>query len=140
MRDSTANERPVEMHGFKYIRLKSGRMITFWDCLEAAESAQSDMVRAVSRAFKLARDGDGEDDDDDLGRDDDLERIEWFIDALEDYTAALRRHLDERLATVSKRDRIKRLRNTAGRTPEEAALFKQKADELEARSVSGRGS
>lgn len=119
MRDSTANERPVEAHGFKYIRLKSGRMITFWDCIEAAESAHTDMVRAVSRAFKLARD------------DDDLERIEWFIDHLEEYSTALRRHMIKQRGKLSKRDRIKRLRNTHGRTPEEAELFKRKADQLE---------
>lgn len=119
MRDSTANERPVEAHGFKFIRLKSGRMITFWDCVEAAEGAHTDMVRAVSRAFKLTRD------------DDDLERIEWFIDHLEEYTAALRRAMNRRRAHLSKRDRIMRLRNTSGRTPEEAELFNRKADQLE---------
>jgi hypothetical protein len=119
LRDSTANERPVERGGFKFIRLKSGRLLSFWECIVEAENSHTPMVRAVSRAFKLARD------------DDDLERIEWFIEHLEEYTAALRRHMDKQRGTLSKQDRIKRLRNTTGRTPGEAALFNEKADQLE---------
>lgn len=47
------------------------------------------------------------------------------------YVGAVRTHLDELRGNVTKRERIALLRNTDGRTPEEAAAFRRKADELE---------
>lgn len=96
-------------------------MFSFWDALEAAEKAEVDMVRAVSRAFKLTVE------------DYDLERIEWFIDRLESYIGAVRDELEKRRGIHSQEERIALLRNTTGRTAEEAEAFERKANELEAR-------
>lgn len=125
MSERTFHERPVVIRGYKYIRLKSGRLLTFWDAIEAADRADTDLVRAVSRALKLAT------------HDWDLERIEWFIDGLESWIGAVRGELEKRRGTKTQEERIALLRNTTGRTPEEAEAFRRKADELEARLPEG---
>lgn len=119
MRESTRYERVETIRGHKYVRLKSGRLLTYWDAMDAADRADSDLVRAVSRAFKLAA-GDW-----------DLERIEWFIDSLESWTGAVREELEKRRGVKTQEERIALLRNTNGRTPEEAEAFLRKADQLE---------
>lgn len=124
MSERTFYERVVEMRGFKFIKLKSGRFITFWDALNQAKAADTDLSRAVSRAFKLA------------DSDWDLERLEWLVWDPESYTSALRETIDKRVGVKTQEERIALLRNTTGRTPEEAAEFNRKADELEQRLVS----
>lgn len=119
MSERTYYERPVEVRGHRYIKLKSGRLVSYWEMVDAAEAARTDLARAVSRAFKLA------------GDDYELERLGWLIDGLEEYAAALRAHHDERVGHLAKRERIALLRNVEGRTPEEAAAFNAKADQLE---------
>jgi hypothetical protein len=120
------SERVEELRGHKYIKLKSGRKLTFWDALEAVHVSHTDQVRALSRAFKLA----GTNRDPDLAAYE-LERLEWAIGELESYLAAVRKEIEKRLGVRSKQERIALLRNTTGRTPEEAAAFTRKADELE---------
>lgn len=119
MSERTLYEKVETIHGHKYIRLGSGRLITFWNTLDAAERTHTTFVRHFSRAFKLA---DGEYD---------LEAIEWRLDKFETYIGAVRKHLEELRGKQSKRDRIALLRNTTGRTPEEAAAYLAKADQLE---------
>jgi hypothetical protein len=124
MRDSTRYEKVEERNGFRFVRLKSGRLFGFWDARADAEKAESDMHRASSRMFKLISS------DPELG-DWDLERIESFFDNIESWIRAVRKEIERRRGTMKAEDRIARLRNTTGRTPEEAALFRKKADELE---------
>lgn len=119
MSERTYHERPVEIRGHRYIKLKSGRLVTYWEMVDAAEAAHTDLARAVSRVFKLA------------ASDYELERLEWLVEQLEEYAGALRTHLDKVRGNVSQRERIALLRNTAGRTPEEAAAFLAKANQLE---------
>lgn len=121
MRDRTLYERPIEERGIKFIKLHSGRLVTFWDMLDAAESARTNLVRAISRAFKLVGDDEY-----------DLERLEWFVENLRDYTHCLEEEITKRRGVKTQEDRIALLRNTTGRTPEEAELYRQKANELEA--------
>lgn len=121
MSERLLHERIIEMRGYKYIKLKSGRLITFWDSLQAAERAESDLVRSISRAFKLV--------DDDYN----LERLEWFVERLETYVHHLAKEIEKRRGIKTKEERIALLRNASGRTPEEADLYRRKADELEAR-------
>lgn len=112
----------VEERGnFKFIRLKSGRLVSFLDARHDAKRERNAMMRHVSRMFKLASD------------EWDASRVETFVEELDTYVGALRKEL-ERLDKVRKaRVRIAALRNTSGRTPEEAAAFNRKADELEER-------
>ncbi len=121
------DDRIIEKGGHKFIQIKGGRLVTFWNMMGAAERAQTDFSRAFSRAFKLAvANSDPE------MADYDLERAEWLIDRLDNYVHAMRHAIEEQRGTRSREDRIALLRNTTGRTPAEAAAFQRKADQLEA--------
>jgi hypothetical protein len=62
---------------------------------------------------------------------DELERLRWVLDDLQTYVEVVQRELD-RIAGVDRRaERVKALREIAGRTPAEAAAFLAKAAELE---------
>lgn len=110
----------VERGGYKFFKLKSGRLVTFWDMHRAAERAHTELRRAVSRAFKIAYD------------DYDLERLDWFLEDTESYLHHVRGEIEKRRGVRTQEERIALLRNTDGRTPDEAAAFHRKADELEA--------
>lgn len=110
-----------ESNGLRFIRLKTGTLLSFWDVMSQVEGAHTRLGRSFSRAFKLARD------------EYDLERLEWRIEQLEDHLGQLRKHLNEVRGVNGVRERIALLRNVDGRTPEEAEAFIKKADELEAR-------
>lgn len=113
-------ERVVVIRGFKYIKLKSGRFINAWETLEAAERANTDLGRAVSRTFKL------------VDNDYDLERLTWFAENLQSYAEHLLEEIEKRRGVKTKKERIALLRHNPGRGPEEAELYRRKADELEA--------
>ena len=128
MSQRTLYERVEELGGHKYISLKSGRRLSFWDAIRELETADTDLNRAFSRAFKLA----GTNNDSELAAYE-LERLEDRLRRLEWDLSTWRREMDERLGTRSQRERIALLRNLSGRTPAEAAAFNRKADELERR-------
>lgn len=128
MSERTLYERVQEIGGHKYIRLKSGRLLAFWHAVDELASANTSLSRAFSRAFKLA----GTNADPELAAYE-LERLEDAVERLEEYASALRAGIEKRLGVRSRQERIALLRNTAGRTPGEAAAFNRKADELEAR-------
>jgi hypothetical protein len=119
-------ERPEEIRGYWWIRLKSGRLIGFMEAVRAVKSARYAYATAFSRVVKLA-----EKQPDLELRDDDFERAEWLLDDMESYVNSCRRYLEKLRGTRTKQERIAALRIVAGRTPEEAALFLAKADELE---------
>jgi hypothetical protein len=122
MRDETRYERvETTASGFKRIRLKSGRLMSYWDARDAADRAETDLVRAISRTLKLAND------------DYDLERLEWFMERMDTYVHVVKTEIEKRRGVKSQEERIALLRNTTGRTPEEAAEYQRKADELEAK-------
>lgn len=109
----------VESHGHKFIRLQSGRLMSFWDMMTRADRDFTAFERAMSRCFRLV--------DDDY----DLERLSGRVERLEFYVGALRKEVDRLFKNKTKKERIAALRNVTGRTPEEAAAFLAKADELE---------
>ncbi len=59
------------------------------------------------------------------------ERLRWLLDDMRDYVEVASRHLDELDGKDRREERIKALRRIAGRTPEEAAAYLAKADQLE---------
>lgn len=122
----TLYERAVQLRGHWYIHIKGGRLIGFWDAMREAERGETTVHRGVSRAFKLAKA---------KGDDYELERLEWFIEKVEDYVRSVKGAIAEQRSYRTEEERIAALRNTAGRTPEEAAAFTAKADELEQRLV-----
>lgn len=116
----TLYEKVEERNGYKYIRLKSGRLLGFIDASNEMERAETAMQTAFSRMFKL------------YGQYD-FEWLERRVERLEEYTSALRAEIERLKGTEKERERIAALRQTKGRTPEEIATFSLKADELEAR-------
>lgn len=120
-----ASDHIQERGGYRFVRLKSGRLVSFWDCLRAAETAETDFSRAVSRAFTLG------------GEDHELELLEWKLDSMDAYVQHVRAEIDKRRGVKSKQERIALLRNTQGRTPQEAEAYRQKADELQRRLDAG---
>lgn len=125
-------EKIEESNGFKYIRMPSGKMYSFAHVIHQAGLAEHAFARAISRAFKLRPDWPGEPDRA-AYLEMDLERIEWALDRMDAYLHAAREHLDKVRGVKSQEERIALLRNTTGRTPEEAEAFLKKADELEQR-------
>lgn len=128
MRDSTRYEKVEEAPGFadsglfgpyKFIRLKSGREMTIMDAIRDVEGAYSSWGRGMSRAFKLAN------------SDFDIRMIEYRLSQMEEHCAALRQYRSKLEEEKVLREKIAALRNTEGRTPEEAAAYLRKADELE---------
>lgn len=120
-------ERVESIGGHKFITLQSGRRITFLDAQSMAKAARSALSTAASRMFKLARHQDRDIDEWNL------ELIDSFVEDLEDYVRILREEIDKLLGVRSQEERIALLRNVSGRSPEEAAAFLDKADELERR-------
>jgi hypothetical protein len=135
MSERTLYERVEVIRGFKYIRLKSGRLLNFMQAYDLAETAHTDLARAVSRAFKLAGNELPKGDDWDP-EDYDLERLEWFLDGVQRWLDSVRETIEKRRGVKTKEERIALLRRVEGRTPEEAAAFLKKADELERRMAS----
>lgn len=118
--------------GFKYIRFPSGKLYSFYDAVHGADVAETAFARAISRAFKLIPDWTGEQDRASY-REMDYERIEWALDSMEACLRAVREYLDKQRGIKKVEERIALMRNTAGRTPEEAAEFRRKADQLESK-------
>lgn len=110
--------------GTLYVKLPT-RMVFLWTALDDARKAWTPLRRHVRRAFTLLSDRDHED------RTYDLERLDWFIDDLEEWARAIRAEVDALRGDLPKLRRIELLRQTTGRTPEEAAAFHAKADQLE---------
>lgn len=127
------DERVIDKQGHKFIKIKSGRLITFLDALGEANRARATMLW-ISRAFKLAAAADLEREADDLLRGYDMKLLEWLIDDLESYVYAMRHAIMKHQVAMAKKDKITHLRNTTGRTEAEADLYRRKADELEAQS------
>ncbi len=128
MSERTLHERVIDHRGHKYIRLKTGRLVGFWPMFEAAERARTDLSRAASRAFKLAVAN-----EDPAMMEYDLERLEWFVQGVDDWSQSMRGAIEKRRGVKTQEERIALLRNTTGRTPAEAAAFERKANMLEAR-------
>lgn len=105
--------------GFKHLRLRSGRRVTFLDAEREMKDARQSLVRWTSRAFKLAT------------QDWDEESLRWFIDDMETLVAAWKAEIEKRAGVATKKERIAQLREVAGRTDEERAIYLAKADELE---------
>lgn len=109
----------------RFIRLKSGRELTFWDAVSAANAARTAFSTAISRAYKLA----GEDTYS-------LERIDRIIDDMESYIGSVRQWRERLREIKAEEERIAALRMKTvamGATPGEARLASAKADELQAK-------
>jgi IMP cyclohydrolase len=114
------NDKVVEKMGFKFVLLKTGRHLSFWDCMAQAQAARTALSTGILRAFKT------------MGDDYDIERLEWLLDEVDSYLDHVRDKINKRRVVKTKQERIARLRNVTGRSPAEAEAFNRKADQLEA--------
>lgn len=96
-----------------------GRTITFREAHQRAESNLTGFMRWMSRARKLTVME---------WEEDDLRRI---VDDLVMYTEIWQREIEKLHGKQTKQQKIASLRNIAGRSEGEAALYLAKADELE---------
>jgi Lon protease-like protein len=116
-----------EDHGItRWLVTEQGKRYTQYDCERRLKSATSAVMRWFSRAVRTRT----------TWNDADMNEatLAYLRDALRDlsgYVEAAQRELD-RIEGVDRRaERIKSLREVAGRTPAEAATFLAKADQLE---------
>jgi hypothetical protein len=122
MRDDTRYEKVEKQAGnpHGWITLSSGREVRFGDALNELEAAETSLVRWMSRAFKLSE-----------GVDFEAERLEWYIEQMEELVEAWKDEVEKRTRKKAKRERIDKLRQVAGRYPEEKPSYLAKADKLE---------
>lgn len=112
---------------YRYIKLSStGRTFSFEDSKKQVEKGLNMITRWMGRIVQI------------VPNTDDRDLNDYYWEQIEDYCDRLRIIADRWMEEVAKHrkvrtkeERIKALRNTTGRTEEEAALFLAKADELE---------
>lgn len=128
MADGRIIGRPSGGYTFRYYESKGGKRYTHHDCERRLEAAQAAMERWFSRAIRtLTTQGNAEDRYE-------LERLRYVADDIAEYAAVIQREID-RLEGVDRRaERVRALRSVEGRTPEEAAVYLAKADQLEGAS------
>lgn len=116
-------ERTSEGFTFRYYESASGKHYTNFDCERRLSAAKNAMERWFSRTIRTRTMAAEQDDFD-------LQRLRWVADDIAMYAAHIQRELDRLEGVDRKAERIKALRVVEGRSPEEAALFLAKADEL----------
>jgi len=118
-------ERTGDGYTFRYYESKGGKRYSHFDCERRLEAATNAMQRWFSRAIRTrTTQGDAEQDRYEL------ERLRSAADELAEYAAIVQRELDRLEGVDRKAERVKALRMVEGRTPEEAAAFLAKADQL----------
>lgn len=121
-------EYTVETKGrFKYIKLsKTGRVFSYHEAQKQVDKGFNMVTRWLLRIVQIVPESTDYDLDEYY-----WERIDDYADRLEILAERIREEVRKHLKVRSKQERIKALRNVTGRTPEEAAIFLAKADELE---------
>lgn len=118
-------ERVSDGFTFRYYESAAGKQYTHYECERRLDAAKNAMERWFSRTIRTrTMTGDAEQDGFDL------QRLRWVADDIAMYAAHIQRELDRLEGVDRKAERIKALRVVEGRSPEEAALFLAKADEL----------
>lgn len=111
---------------FRYLVLDGGNQYGNLECIRKAEQAS----RAFSRWFYRSMVTTTKWSDPDLNEFE-ADRLGDLLDDMETYIGSAREGLAERQAVRQREQKVKALRNIAGRTPEEAEAYLAKADELE---------
>lgn len=120
-------ERLTEYGAIRFLVTERGIKYTHHECERRLDGAIRGMMRWFSRTLRTATVWN----DADMRRSE-LERMRWKLGEITTYVEVVQRELD-RIEGVNKvAERIEKLRNVAGRNPEEAELFLAKAAELEA--------
>jgi hypothetical protein len=115
---------------FRYLMLDSGTQYSNLDCINRVEQSSRGFQRWFYRAIQTATVW-----ADPRLAESDTERLGWLLDEMETYISSARQGLAKREASRRREEKIKALRQIAGRTPDEAEAYLSKADELERSDV-----
>lgn len=111
---------------FRYLVLESGSRYSNLDCIQKTEQSLRGVQRWFHRSLETATIW-----SDPSLAESDNDRLRWLLDDLEGYLHAARKALADREGRQRRAEKIRALRQIAGRTPDEAAAYLAKADELE---------
>jgi hypothetical protein len=110
---------------FKWLVTERGTRYSNLDCIQRTEAAIRGVSRWFARTVRTRTEWANR-----SWRVDDLERIRWMLENMAAYIESASAELDRLQGVDRQAERIAALRNVSGRTPEEAALYLAKADEL----------
>lgn len=111
---------------FRYLVLDGGGRYSNLDCIGKTEQGMRAFQRWFHRSMVTATKW-----SDPHLSESDTERMGWLLDDMETYISSARQGLAEREGARRREEKIKALRQIAGRTPDEAEAYLAKADELE---------
>lgn len=114
---------------FRWVLTERGTRYTNLDCIGKVKAAEAAFARWFSRAVKTRTTWGPELAECNAS---DIEELRWRLREMQTYVEAASRHLDDLEGTDRRAERVKALREVAGRTPAEAALYLAKADQIEA--------
>jgi hypothetical protein len=127
-------------------RLPNGRLVSSFEARETLRGAVSRVDLWLARALDAVSDQPPPQDEESVamfGRESveeqfeglgwDLDRVEWLVDDLALAVDQARSEIKRKRRLMAERQKIAKLRVTAGRAPAEAEQFRRKADELERR-------
>lgn len=119
-------ERRTDYGVSRWITTSKGQRWTHHECERRLKSAERAFSRWFSRSFRTLTTWNESD-----MNEFEISRLRYVLDDIQTYIEVANRELDRLQGVNRKEERIKQLRAIAGRTPEEAASYLAKADELE---------
>jgi hypothetical protein len=125
-------ERQTDHGTIRFFVSEQGTRYTHHECERRFKASVYNMMRWCSRAIRTRTDWNDEGDPSGaVMRAHELQELRWRLGDITAYVEHVQRELDKIEGADRKAERIKALREVAGREPGEAALFLAKADELE---------
>lgn len=121
-------ERETEYGTSRTFVTEKGNRYSHFDCEQQLTSAVRKTQRWFSRAIRTMTTWNDAD-----MRGVEIRDLRWVLSDITNFAEIIQRELD-RIEGVNRiEERVKELRAVAGRTPEEAALYLQKAEDLESK-------
>lgn len=128
MSQDRIEERRTDYGTVKFLVTERGQRYTHYECERRLKAAVRGLARWFSRSIRTMTKWDDADMNAAQIRD-----LRWILGDVTSYVEVVQRELD-RIEGVNRTDeRIAALRNVEGRSPEEAALYLAKANELSGR-------
>jgi hypothetical protein len=115
--------RNIQLNG---LLMKKGKTYTHHECERRLKAAWGGTTRWFSRTLRTRTTWN----EADMNKHE-MERMRYLLDDMQTYIEVVQQELDRIEGLDRKAERIKALRNITGRSPEEAALFLEKAAQLE---------
>lgn len=119
-------EKRISMGTFKFLVTDRGQEYSHDECERRLKTAVRGTQRWFSRSLRTLTDW-----NDKYMRDDEIRRLRSILEDMTTYAEIIQQALDKIEGVNRQSERAMKLRNVAGRTPEEAAAFIAKADQLD---------